>query len=357
MTTYNLTVPNKNGSYDGDYVIKHYTTLTVSSGNTLTTDQPCKGMFIYVQGDCTINGTISMRGRGAAANPDSYLNSAGIKYPVLHASTTATLSAADFTGCGTAITTAVANQPGPSGNGKIINIPKRGNSGGAAISAGISSQNSGNTGSAASVSDGSTVTVYLAGGGSGGEYSDNNSCNGNTTVVTGRGGNATAFSGGCGGGGKMSGVGVSNANATDGSDNGGEGGHGGNGHCGGPHLTAGGVGNPGGYTQYQSQSQGGFTRDYQRVDTGTGGVVWLVVGGNLTIGSSGAIDVRGTDNTYQSSNVYGAGAGSGGGAAILLYRGSYTNSGSIQTTGGGGSSGQGNGGAGGAGTYYTNQIK
>ena len=54
------TVLNKVGSYDGDMVVKNYTALTISAGHTMTVDQPCRGMLIYVSGNCIINGTLSM---------------------------------------------------------------------------------------------------------------------------------------------------------------------------------------------------------------------------------------------------------------------------------------------------------
>ena len=368
MTTYTLTVPNKNGSYDGDYVIKQYTSLTINSGNTLTTDQPCKGLFIYVQGDCTINGTLSMRARGAASNPDNSLNTDGIKYPVLTSGGTATLAAADFAGCGTDIQAAVANATGIASAGKVITIPKRGSAGGAIrqFNSGGALEGGGFTGSAASASTSSDiVTVKLAGGGSGGTYRDNNSCGSWLNSYSGRGGNATAFSAGTGGGGKMSSYQPGDsALAGNGDDNGGEGGKGGNGHCGGIHTTTAGVGNPGGWDVYGSVSQSGNNQTLRRADSGTGGVIWLVVGGNLSIGSGGAIDVRGTDNNIsrgQDGGVYGAGGGSGGGAVIILHKGTYTNSGSILTAGGAGfaptaGSTSSSGAAGGAGISYIQQI-
>ena len=335
-----LVVPNKNGSYDGDYVVKQYTSLTINSGTTLTTDQPCKGLFIYVQGNCTINGTLSMRGRGAAADPDSFLGANGIRYAVrTSAGNSATLAASEFTGCGSSIITAVANQPGTLGR-RIVQIPKRTSNGGASVSGSISSNIAGNAGSAGSNSGTDTLVLSPGGGGSGGVYSDTNSCNSNGSGITsGRGGNATAFSGGTGGGGKMSGTGVSGAVPAQGNDNGGEGGEGGNGHCGGVHSTTAGVGNPGGWDQYGSINQSGYVQNRYRADSGTGGVVWLIVGGTLTI--NGTVDVRGVDNTnYNSSRntggVYGGGGGSGGGLAILMYRQGYSLAGNVFINGGSG---------------------
>ncbi len=357
-----LVVPNKNGSYDGDYVLKQYTSLTINSGATLTTDQPCKGLFIYVSGNCTINGTLSMRARGAASNPDSVLGANGIRYAVRTAvGHSASLATSEFTGCGSAIIAAVANQPGDGGR-RIIQIPKRGANGGASVGCSNNGcQVAGSTGSSGSASGTDTVSVTSGGGGAGGHYYDTNSCGGSTSgLASGRGGNGTAFSGGTGGGGKMSGTGVAGSVPTQGDDNGGEGGEGGNGHCGGAHVTTGGVGNPGGWDQYGSISQSGYTQTYQRANSGTGGVIWLIVGGDLTI--NGAIDVRGTNNTNYSSNRtyngnYGNGGASAGGIAILLHKGSYSNSGNIYINGGVYDiGGQGHGGAGGSGSSVAIQL-
>jgi len=357
-----LTVLNKNGSYDGDYVLRQYTSLTINSGATLTTDQPCKGLFIYVEGNCTINGTLSMRARGAASNPDSVLGANGIRYPVRTAAgNSATLAASEFSGCGSAIVTAVANQPGGSGR-RIIQIPKRTSNGGASVSGSLSFNQSGNAGTAGTNSGTDTLVLSPGGGGGGGVYSDGNSCNSNSSgIVSGRGGNATAFSGGTGGGGKMSGTGVGGSVASQGSDDGGEGGEGGNGHCGGVHVTTGGVGNPGGWDQFGSSSQSGYTQTWQRANSGTGGVVWLIVGGTLTI--NGTIDVRGTDNTNYSGNrstggAYGAGGGSAGGVAIIMYRQGYSLAGNISINGGSGytQADAGPGGNGGSGSVAVIQL-
>lgn len=366
-TNTNLTVPNKNGSYDGDYVVKQYSSLTINSGVTLTTDQPCKGLFIYVDGDCTINGTLSMRARGAASNPDSVTS--GLIYPVIAASGSysSSLTSANFNGCGSGIVSAVSQQSNLSGNVVTVRIPSRTkNTGGGKIyinplsSGGQQTGNAGGNGSAG-ISN-SILNVYLGGGGGGGVYYDTNSCANSKSGASGRGGDATCFSGGTGGGGKMSGRSLAETQGYDGSDNGGVGGDGGNGHCGGVHTVTGGVGNPGGWDQYGSPGQSGHNNNFSRADNGTGGVIWLVVRGNLTIGASGVIDIRGTDNTnYTTSRgtggVYGAGGASGGGAAILLHKGIYTLAGNILTSGGTTwNSGAGPGGAGGSGVATVLQI-
>jgi hypothetical protein len=87
------------------------------------------------------------------------------------------------------------------------------------------------------------------------------------------------------------------------------------------------------------------------------------VGGTLTIGSTGVIDVRGSDNTNYTGNrnvggIYGGGGASGGGAAILLYKTALVNSGNILTTGGQYSlvNDAGPGGTGGAGSTVSLQL-
>ena len=358
------TVPNKNGSYDGDYVVKQYTDLTVNTGHIITTDQPCKGLMLFVNGNCVINGTINMRGRGAASNPDSInnLTADGLRFPVFTADGTATLSAADFTGCGSSVIDVIANQGGITGNGHIIQIPKRGANGGARVTGGVSMNSAGNTGNAGSAAATNSIyNVYLGGGGSGGKYSDTNSCGSSSGGYGGRGGNATCFSGGTGGGGKMSGTSPSDSDSSDGDDNGGAGGKGGNGHCGGVHTATGGCGNPGGTDQYGSTSQGGGggrTAPGAK-NAGTGGVLWLIVRGNLTI--NGEITVAGSSQDTSgriTGGVYGAGGGSGAGAVIVLYGGAYSVNGGITTTGGTGFNvvNAATGGNGGSGSYLAKQI-
>lgn len=76
-----------------------------------------------------------------------------------------------------------------------------------------------------------------------------------------------------------------------------------------------------------------------------GGTIILIVGGDLTIGSSGKIQANGARGSNGSSSA-GDGGGGGGGRIILIHRGKYTNRGSLQANGG---SGYGNGRAGYAG--------
>ena len=102
MANVTYTVPNKNGSYDGDYVVKEYTSMIIDAGDTVTVDQPCRGLMILVQGDCTINGTLSMKQRGAKANPtasggsdSNTVDSNGLRLPFLTSSGSDTLTASN----------------------------------------------------------------------------------------------------------------------------------------------------------------------------------------------------------------------------------------------------------------------
>lgn len=333
MAIYSLTVPNKVGSYDGDMVVKQYTSLTINSGNTLTTDQPCRGLFIYVQGDCTINGNLSMTARGASADPTtsggsdaSIVNATGIRYGFWYSggTDTLTMSGSEFNGCGTNVKSALSGVKSGTGNNyKVVTIPR---TGAAATS---------NPTSPSARVDGNNGANGQTGSGGSGQVGDGG--------TGGAGGAGTCFSGGAGGGGSRG-----NAGAA-GSSTGGAGGGAGNNGCG-ACSTAGGAGNPG--------TGGG--------SSGTGGLLYLVVGGNLTIGATGVIESRGstggTATGWCGSCCPGesaGGGGSGGGSIVVLYRGTLTNNGSIVATGGSGgvSCSTNRGGNGGNGTVQIFQVR
>ena len=341
------TVANKNGSYDGDVVIKQYSSLTVNTGHTITTDQPCRGMFIYVSGDCTINGTINMTAKGALADPtasggsdSNAVASNGLQIGLLTTggSSSFTNDGTGFNGCGTAVRTAIANQGNISSNGTIYTISQLGSTGGAgAGSPGDGGRSYGTVGTAGTTGG---ATISTAGGGGGTTHDI--SGGGAVTLTGGTGGRGGAFSGGAGGGGAQS---RSHSNKTGG--NGGDyGGSGGSGPSeGGYNGASGGSGNPGG-----GGSNGGQTGG-----TGVGGIIWLVVGGNLTIGGTGAVEAKGV--SAGTSTSYAFGGGSGGGAIHALYKGTFSNSGSITATNGGsGATAYNNGGTGGVNTAQLGSI-
>ena len=319
MSNVTYTVPNKNGSYDGDMVVKQYTSINIDAGDTVTVDQPCRGMMILCQGDCTINGTLSMKERGANANPTTSgandgnaVSSNGLQLPFLTASGTDTLTSANtlLNGCGTLARSVVANFKSISGTGTILTTVRTGGAGGAG-------------GSIGGTGTGGTITNGTGGGGSG--FWTNNG------TATANGGTGTCFSGGSGSGGNNNGN-----NAYGGGANGGAGGNGGasnhNAWCGG------GAGNPAGSSFYTGSYSGGSPT----TAGGLGGLLILIVGGNLTIGASGIITAQGGNGSYISdpatalySGDYASGGGQGGGGRIIIaHRGTYTNNGTVTAQGG-----------------------
>ena len=331
MANVTLTVPNKNGSYDGDMVVKQYTSMTINTGDTLTVDQPCRGLLIYVQGDCVINGTLTMTARGPYANPTTAggsdsgtVSASGLRLPFRTSggSDTLTSAASLLDGCGTDARTVIANHPSISGNGTILTAVRQGAGGGSNTSGNNSTGGTGSSGAGSS----------RTGGGGGGGAHDNG--------TSGSGSYGSCWGGGSGGGGTRAATGTS-ATAW--------GGPGGNGRdTGGYGRASGGTGNPGGDHTVGSGTGLDGTN-------GTGGLLILIVGGNLTIGSSGGIYAKGVDGA---ANHEGGGGASGGGRIMVAYKGTYTNTGSGLTTTGGQASqvGNGRGGDGGAGDASIIQV-
>jgi len=320
---YEVTPLSKSGSYDGDMWVGNFGTLIIDASVTLTTDQPCRGMLIYCTGDCTINGALSMSSRGAFADPESSggsdssaVSTTGLRMAFKTAAGSDTLAAADFAGSGNAPVAAVANQVAISGNGTIFKIDRAGGAGGAQMAAGTA----GNTGAA---------TIGAGGGaGGGGVHGESSGVGGDS---------------GCFGGGSSGGSSWHCGGATAATDWGGAGGVGCAGSTG--HTVGSGTGNP-----------GGAAASLVTVgENGTGGLIWLVVKGDLTIGAAGTVEADGAKGG--TSTVF-TGSGSGGGAIFVLYKGSLTNNGSIQTGGGAGGTATSHhaGMVGGNGGHYSAQI-
>ena len=276
---------NITSTLDGLAVIKNYTNLTINAGHLMTVTNRCKGLFIYVSGDCIINGTLSMTARGASA-----------------------------VGADASFGKLVASSFWAQEKNPILSIPIP------AIGAegGIGGTVNGKGGNG-------TAGVYgQFGGGGGGGHDQGTGGNGST---------GTSFSGGSGGGGGQY------ATGNNGAANGGAGGLAVDGNGSG---AGGGAGNPAG----AGVSPG-------LVGTsGTGGLLILVVRGNLTIGASGIISSNGSNG----GNAHSPGGASGGGSVIVLYGGTLNNTGTIQASGGIGGSGGYNGGDGGAGSTLLKQI-
>ena len=331
MANVTYTVPNKNGSYDGDMVVKEYNSVTINAGDTVTVDQPCRGLFIYCKGDMTINGTLSMTDRGAFANPTSAggsdnnaVSSSGLQYGFFDGSSTDTLTmdGTTFNGCGTTVRTAIASALNGSGTGyKVHAIPRTAGSGGPRPSTsgdGVKELLADIRGG-----EGSYGAIHLGGGGAGGMGYSMSYGRGGT------GGNSTCFSGGAGGGGAAGGgAGDSGHNGYDAGNYGGAGGNGGN-HNENPSRPSGtgGAGNPGGSPGTGIGGNNG--------DSGTGGLIFLVVGGDLTIGSSGVIIANGSDggDSTATGDNSSTGGGSGGGHVVIICKGTVTANGSTISAG------------------------
>ncbi|MBN8460694.1 MAG: hypothetical protein J0M04_22925 [Verrucomicrobia bacterium] len=282
---------------DGDVVVKQFTNLTINAGHTVTTQTRCRGLVIYVSGDCTINGTLSMTARGANVNPSqaNSINPTGIQIIRRKAGGTDTLSASDLGGSGAGGVGASwrateAFQGGISGNGRIYTILREGGAG----AMGLTRLNAGDPG--LSVADGT------GGGGAGGV--DNSGTGGNGAA-------GTCYSGGAGGGGCDNG----NGGAQHGGSFGGAGGSGSVG-------SGGGAGNPGG---------GGAASG----ENGTGGLLLLLVKGNLIIGSAGSVKSEGSFGAAGGlpGQGGGGGGGSGGGRILILHAGTKTGDGIVSAQG------------------------
>ena len=180
----NITVQNKNGTYDGDMVIKQYTSFTLNAGHTfgVVIRNFFRGMLIYVQGDCVINGTIDMTARGASADPTNTsswgsltgnsdgntLGQNGLQIGLVKTggNQTFTNDGSGFNGCGTAARNAVINQNPISGNGKIYSVARQGAAGGATPTVKFIYPRQG--------TNGSSATGATGGGGGGGISHSNN---------------------------------------------------------------------------------------------------------------------------------------------------------------------------------------
>ena len=275
--------------------------LYIPSGVTMTPSNRCKGLYVFVNGNLLIDGTISMSARGASATGVDTPLTARLKMPrtIVRSVSRETKRAED-------IVERVF--------GTVGTVPAIGAAGGASKS----SPGGGINGSAG-------TGRRCGGGGSGGVYNSGTS---------GRGGTGTSFSGGAGGGGGSGGTG------GDGSDTGGAGGNGG-----GDYHAAGGAGNPRG-----SGGRENFASD------GTGGVLFLVVRGSLYVGSGGVIQANGSPGKEHDAS----GGGSGGGSINVIYGVSFSNRGSVVANGGVGGAGYHDreeaGGSGGAGCVTIEQV-
>lgn len=264
---------------DGNPVVLTYNNFTVQAGHTVTTSNRCKGLYLNILGDLTVDGTLSMTARGASAEG---------RYVVVTSGDTIYYCTEDPGNISSLVT--IAKEGGICGIGPTCAPGVNGACG--------------------------------SGGGAGSSI-------GNGV----KGGNGTSFSGGAGAGGGVSywtgSYSAHTYNGTAGSENGGQGGSGS--YMGGvsPSAGGGGAGNPGGTS---NMGQTYYGKD------GTGGLMILKVHGNVYI--TGSIQSHGSDGgdgvTEVTYSYYGSkpGSGSGGGAIHLFHKKSITGSEYITATGG-----------------------
>ena len=346
------TVLNKSGSYDGDMLVLNYTNLVISSGDTMTVDQPCRGILLYCTGYLTVTGTLHMNLKGGFADPTAsggsdtaVVNASGLQLGMLTASGSTSMDpASTFAGTGNAAVAAVGNQNILESNGDIFSMPRLGGVKGAGCNTGGSGNSVATcTGTAGTAGSSSSTTCSTGGGGGGGANTKWQGGNGGASG--GSGADAGVFGGGSGGGG----AGGTNSYATGGaaviySGAGGNGAYTWSANSGG-----GGGGNPGG------SGVGGSYAVGQDGAAGVGGIMWIIVKGAVSI--AGTVSANGgAGGGAISGERRGGGAGSGGGAIMILHGGAYSISGSLTTSAGGGGAGTGLGGAGGAGTTCVAQV-
>jgi hypothetical protein len=319
MANVTYTVPNKNGSYDGDMVVKQYTSVDIDTGDTVTTDQPCRGLFILSRGNVNINGTLSMRSRGAFADPtasggsdSNAVDSNGLRFPFLTSGGSSSLTAANtlLNGCGTTARSVIANFMTLSSNGTILSVVRQGANGGSGVSSSPGNMSNGNNGSNGS-------TGQSGGGGSGGS---------NYNGTSGAGAYGSCFSGGSGGGSVDN-----NGSVTSGANWGGAGGNSATNHG---ATGSGGAGNPKGNSFDTSTASVAALTGGE--GNGTGGLIIIVAKGNVTIGASGKITAEGgrSDHVVGANDWVSTGGGAGGGNIIIAHKGTYTNNGTVTANGG-----------------------
>ena len=344
------TVSNKSGSYDGDTVVLQYSSLTVNTGHTLTVDQPCRGLVIYVDGNCTINGTINMTSKGGKSDPtlsggsdSSTVSPLGLRWifetPAPNGDSL-TISPNLYAGCGNLLRS-VAGSATPISDGTIMGISRDGY--------GQPARPNGDSAGFNGVSW-TFTNPFIIGSGSGGGGSSLQ--NGSPYPGSaGEGGLGGCFSGGAGGG-AAGGPPWPGTLLPGGGNYGGAGGAAYVGTSYAPAYGAGGVGNPPG------ANGGGTPSPVTSYGTGVGGMIVLIVGGTLTLGASASIQAKGIrGQTVNPPASYRKQGGASGGGNILIVAksfsgataGSYVGADPTSKIDAGGGSGNpgGNGGSGG----------
>lgn len=310
---------------DGEPVLKHFQNMTINAGHVVRPSQRCKGLFILIEGDLTINGTLTMTAKGANA-PGKFVG-------IMPGSERIYFNETDIF----------------SADSRFVVLQKVGGAGGTKVSASA-------TTSTAVAKHGSAGGFKLrgsGGGGAGGAQSVNFSGNGTKTVTSANGLEGNVFSGGQGGGGAAGRA--CNISAplptTDG-----KGGPGAScaGNWRGKAGATGGAGPAGpGINSLSTYSSDGSVTFDSGYGNGAGGLMILIVKGKINIGTTGKISsegVRAPGVSAASVATIGTGGGSGGGIVMICHKGSVVNNGIVSVAGGVGGQGPGgDGGPGGAG--------
>ncbi|MBI9110118.1 phage tail protein [Maridesulfovibrio ferrireducens] len=307
-----LPVPN------GDMIVKNYKSLKINSDATLTVDDPCRGLLIYVDGDCEINGALSFDNMGlCTVDPTKTISSDGAKMP------TSGLVIAKHMGGGT-----------DSGNSNLLGC------GFAALNSEQQQQR---------VDNGFVLTLTPGCCGKGGDGGNGNTSGwglggpgvlGNYCGGSGGGGGAPFVPGGRGGGGGAGGAGtggrggITSQMHPQNSPQSGLGGLNG----------IGGNGGSGGAPNYSNSGENG--------GNGAAGLLILIVRGELK--GTGVIS---SSSTFSGGDGGTGGGGPGGGCVTVLHGQALSSTLSVRVDGGSGGIGLANNGhPGAAGTIVTQQI-
>jgi len=286
-----------------------------ATAETLTVDEPCRGLILLVNGDVNIgaNATISMAKKGSIlpCNPKELLYLYHESKQIGHIVDT--------------LLTLKGGAGGDGGNGRNEGANSLGGTGGV----------------------GRTCQGGRGGGGGGGATNTGGGNGGEVIYpeIPGYGGHSKPSN-------------YVNSTTTPNGFNGGGGGH--------QHMRGGGGGYPfgaGGGGGSADWVEGGDYTGWDGYDgEHSGGFILIIASGSITI--TGTLDVTGgdggNDGAYNLSSISytGGGGGGGGGGVIALYAKGYIDTSSaVKTlTGGAGGSGYQSGTSGGTGTYYEERI-
>ena len=303
-------------STDGDAIVKQYSSITIDAGDTVTVQNRCKGLILYCQGDCTINGTLTMTAKGGGTGaPVGPVPSNGLRWAWRkNGASDGPFTSGDFPlGALGSAASAITN-PAAFGEPAAVAVvsAKTGGAGSTNVTGGDRPWPN------VSNRAGGTATNGTGGGGAGVGYNHG-----------GNGGTGNCWGGGGGGGGAgAGGSGQPGNNAQNGTG----GGSGGAGPEGGRVGGGGGAGAPPGAGASDADGNG------NPGGAGVGGLLCLFVGGNLTVGPSGVISSNGTQGGHAAppggGGNCGGGGGSGGGRIIIVHAGTYTNNGTVAASGG-----------------------